>query len=146
MAHVRQQIRDAVATAIAGGSVLGTRVSASRVHPVAKGAAAAAAVFTLEEDSEAVTINLPRRIERLLSLAVEISAEGATFDDTLDAAAVEVEEAIGADPTLGGLAKDVFLSGSLMTVGGDQADPAGALQLVFQITYHTLETDAENAA
>ena len=47
---------------------------------------------------------------RTLELGVTAMAAGAEFDDTLDDISAEVETAIGADPTLGGLVLDCVLT------------------------------------
>lgn len=83
---------------------------------------------------------------RVVEVVVEGYAQAKTgLDDTLDQINVEVEEAIAADSTLNGLAKDIKLVSVEVDYGADGEQPVGTIRMVFEATYVTLETDAETA-
>ena len=107
MAHVRQQIRDQIVTALTGLTTTGTNVFRSRIFPLEQTKLPALCIFTKSEATEFDTITLARSVNRVLDVAVEAYVIGtANYDNALDGIAVEVEEAIAADVTLNNLAKD----------------------------------------
>jgi len=90
MAHVRQQIREAVATAITGLASAAS-VHQSRVYDLEAGDLPAFKVYTLSEGSERDSLSYPRGTRRQLQVVVEAAAKAAAdLDDTLDTLCAEV--------------------------------------------------------
>lgn len=145
MPHRRQQIREAVAAAlVAAGTVAGDRVYTTRMWPYRRAQLPALAVYSLEEpvDPESRATS-PRRLTRNLQLAVEGAVEATEgVDDDLDDLALEVERAMHADDTLGGLAGDVLLSSTELAVLEEGAKPVGLVRLVYEVTYNTYAPEA----
>lgn len=145
MSHVRQQIREKVALTLGTASVAAT-VSQSRVHPLTAGTTTAALVYTVSESVTDSTLTRPRKLTRELVLAVELVARAtADLDDTLDGLCVKCEEAIGADPTLAGLAKDTILRTTTINQRFEGDAPIGSARLEFLVMYRTSETDSDLA-
>jgi hypothetical protein len=68
------------------------------------------------------------------------------LDDTLDAIAKDVEEAILVDPTCNSLAKDTVLTGTVIDYNAEGEQPVGSIKMTFQISYRTTETESESPA
>ena len=146
MAHVRQQIRSQIVTTLTGLTTTGTNVFASRIFPLEQTKLPALCIFTKSEATEFDTITLARSVNRVLDVAVEAYVIGtANYDNTLDNIAVEVEEAIAADVTLGGLAKDAQVIGFEADYSGDGEQPVAVGRFTLSVQYRTKETDVETA-
>jgi len=107
----RQQIVTAVAAMLrAVLPAVDGRVFPSRVRHIQSARLPAIGVYGLKEalDDEGTS---PRRYTRDLTLAVEVVANGEGMDATLNELADAVEDALEADPTLGGLVQDLELRG-----------------------------------
>ena len=147
MAHVRKQIRDAVVTALTGLSTTSSNVYRSRVFPLEKAKLPALAIFTKSEAVEFDTLHIPRSINRALEIGVEAFVTNMTnTDNTLDTIAVEVEEALAADVTLGGLAKDLQVTAFEADYSGDGETTLAIGRFTVVVQYRTLENDVETAA
>tara|TARA_R110001606_G_scaffold219784_6_gene367685 strand:- start:3290 stop:3733 length:444 start_codon:yes stop_codon:yes gene_type:complete len=147
MAHVRNQIRDAIVTAVTGLTTTGTNIFRSRVFPLETTKLPALCVFTKSEDVEFDTLHIPRSINRVLDVAVEAYVTGtANYDNTLDTIAVEVEEALSADVTLGGKSKDLQVIAFEADYIGDGEQTVAVGRFTVQVQYRTLENDVETAA
>lgn len=143
MAHVRQQIREAVATAITGLASAAS-VHQSRVYDLEAGDLPAFKVYTLSEGSERDSLSYPRGTRRQLQVVVEAAAKAAAdLDDTLDTLCAEVETAIAADISLGGLSQDAYLETTQIEFndGGDQ--PHGTATMSWVVEYRVRETAPE---
>lgn len=142
MAHVRAQIRDAIATALAG---VGPTVYKSRAYGI--NTRPAIAVYTKGERSDRPATPNGVKI-RELECIVEVITEGTvdTLDDTLDDYCATVEIALNQNK-LGGLAKDMYLSGTEIAIetGNGVEIPQGMARLTFQATYGTAASDPETA-
>lgn len=146
MAHVRKQIRDALATAVTGLATTGANVYTSRVYPISSASLPALLVYTKDESSEYETITKPRTVLRTLSAVIDIYVQGnTTYDDTIDTIAAEVETAL-TDVTLSGLAKDLMITGFSTEFSGDPDQPVGTATLSIDIEYVTIEQSPEVAA
>jgi len=78
-----------------------------------------------------------------LTLAIEVvSRDSARLDDRLDVLCANVENAIGADPTLAGMVKDCALTDTVVTHSFDGDAPIGSARMQFRIMYRTSELDA----
>jgi len=68
-----------------------------------------------------------------------------TFDDDVDAIAVQVEEAIAADFTVNGLAKTAILQSTEIDFSGEAETPIGVARLTYDVRYVTAIDDVETA-
>lgn len=92
------------------------------------------------------TLTISRSVSRVLDVIIEgyVSAT-ANYDDTLDQIAVEVEEALAADVTLGGLAKDTQVTAFEADFSGDGEQPVAVGRFTVTVQYRTAENDVETA-
>lgn len=146
MAHVRKQIRDRIASTLTSGvSLVSNRVYASRVYPLTEAKLPAITVYTGAEISNRLNMGLSD-LNRSLSVEVDIYVRATgTFDDDVDAIAVQVEEAIAGDFTVNSLAKEAVLTGTDIQFSGDAEQPIGIAKLTFTVRYVTALTDVEAA-
>ncbi len=146
MTHVRQQIRDRIATDLTGLTGIGTNVYKMRRYALDDAKLPAIAVYTMDETSSLVTIGA-RTVLRVLNVGVEIIAKGASTAvyDTMDGYCVLVEEALGADFSLNGLAKSCVLTSSSIDVNVEGERAVCTARLVFAVEYITSITDVETA-
>jgi hypothetical protein len=143
MPHVRKQIRDAVAAALADLPTTGDRVFSSKRYNWRGDELPGLAIYT---DSEQVErLNMQRGQRRTVSLVIDL-AESANDEDTLDAMASEVETALAADVTFGGPAKDSSLAGTDTDTSTDGEKPVGIKRLRYTVTYHTHHGQPDTAA
>ena len=140
MAHIRKSIREHVVTTVTSLSTTGSNVYETRYFPLQTGNLPALIVYTLDETVEDYTIGQNTRTQlRSLNLIIEAHCRGtANIDDTLDTIAEEVEEAMVADITRGGNAKDTKLVST--EVDFDTASQkTGLMRLTYLISYNTVE-------
>jgi len=113
MSHLRKQIRDRIITNVTNLTSTGSRVFQTRLYPIASVSLPTLLVYTVSETSEPETMSRPRKIIRRVDFALEGMVNGTSgLDDSLDAIAKDVEEAILTDPTCNALAKDTVLTGT----------------------------------
>lgn len=146
MAHVRQQIRDHVITLLTGLPTTGNRVYRHRYYPMSDANLPGIIVYTEDESQSYETMGPDRTVKYDLTLRIEAYVKAvADYDNTLDDISVEIQNALTADRTLNGLAKDTKMSSfaSSGEVGGEQ--PAFMGRIEVQIAYHTKESDPEVA-
>ena len=135
--HVRQQIREQIASTLNNLTTTGNRVYQSRVYPIATGGTPALLVYTKSEESEPVVIGTNRLTSRDLSVAVEIYVKATSnFDDIIDTSTKEIEIAIATDPTLNGLAKDCYLESTEIIFNTEGEQPLGFATLIFLTNYY----------
>ncbi len=135
MSHVRTQIRDRVASLLAGvGTVL-----KSRAYAIAEDELPVLLVFT---SNETMGVQDFSALERQLQIVVEIIAqETAALDAAVDDLIEDVEVAIGADPTLNGLALECLPVSIEITTSPEGAKPIARARLIYQAVYRTAVTD-----
>lgn len=142
MKHARQTIREAVGTALAG--ITGVTLHTSRVYNHLSLPAIAIYCDSERSDSENDTIGAVRRYSRFLQLQIEITVQAISgIDNTVDDYAAQVEAAIEADGTLGGVAVETRLSGTRIEMDGEAEKPTAVATLDYAVWYRTLGTDAE---
>ena len=147
MAHVRKSIRDNVTTTLTGLTTTGSNVYQTRLFPLAAGKLPGLCVYTRSETTEYATLSRPRTQVRELEVLVEAYAKGtSSIDDTLDAIAVEVEEALYTDVTRGGYAKDTQITSFEVDYDGEGEQSVGVARFTISVTYVTVENDIEAAA
>jgi hypothetical protein len=146
MSHVRQQIREYFGTNLTGLTTTGSNVFESRVYPLDNTRLPALLIYTKSEASEPIVIGTDRVMSRELSVVVEGYVKSTTnFDDTIDTISKEVEEAIAADRTLGGLAKDTYIESTEITFNAEGEKPMGYVSLTFISNYYVQETNPDVA-
>ena len=144
--HVRQQIREYFGTTLTGLTTTGSNVYESRIYTLQDNTLPALVIFTKEETSEPIVIGVDRVMSRELSVVVEAYCKATSnFDDTIDTISKEVEEAIAADRTLGGLAKDTYIESTDIEYTGDGEQPVGYVTLTFLTNYYVQETNPDVA-
>lgn len=147
MAHVRQQIRDAIVTALTGLATTGASVFRSRIYPIEAARLPGLCVYTMTEASEIETISRPRLSSRDLTVAVEAYVSGVSnYDNTLDTISAEVEQALAADPSLGGLAKDLKIAAFEAEFAGEGEQPVAVGRITVAVEYAVAENNVETAA
>ncbi len=144
--HIRQQIREYFGTTLTGLTTTGSNVYESRVYPIENTKLPALVIYTKSETSEPIVIGTDRLMSRELSVVVEGYAKATSnFDDTIDTISKEVEEAIAADRTLDGLAKDTYLESTEIEFNGEGEKPLGYVSLTFLTNYYVQETNPDVA-
>jgi hypothetical protein len=142
MAHARKQIRDEVVTILTNAQVADT-ISKSRVYPIPANTVSMALVYTNTDSVSQTTLTYPRKFDREMMLVVECVARDSDYlDDRLDRLCEAVENAIGADNTLGGKVKDCILIDTQITLDFSGDAPIGSARMQFRVSYRTAETDA----
>lgn len=107
MSHGRTQIRTALATALTGLATTGSRVFVNRVHPVTDAELPCLIISTDAEQVQHATLRAPRSQDRQITATVRIVARAtASLDLAIDTSLGEIETALLANRTLGGLARD----------------------------------------
>jgi hypothetical protein len=143
--HARQAIREAVVTALrAANTNAQQRVYETRVIQWRPADLPAIAVYTLEETSQ-IRNAAPRELVRTVQLAIEaavVQKNGSNVDDDMDSIAQQIERAMHADETFGGLAADSVLTSTEIEVSENGAAPIGVIRLVYTTDYFTFAPDA----
>lgn len=144
MIHARTQIRQAVVNLLKDQTAAGNRVYESRVYPLDDPKLPALLVFTPQESMGNPTMQRPRTQARQLQLVIEgyLKARG-DIDSDADALALEVEQLIGADPTIGGLVKDAILDVTTTQLSGEGEKPVAIVSLTFMVLYAVKENAPE---
>jgi hypothetical protein len=139
--HVRRQIVLATVMALKGAvAEVESRVFDGRSEPIHTTQKPYLLVYGRQEDSRDIAEygDDGRRLQRVLTLAVEgVDKSVADTDAELDALALAVERALTADPTLGGIAKDVVLARSDLNARAEGESRTGRVRLEFTVEYHT---------
>ena len=144
--HIRQQIREYIGTTLTGLTTTGSNVYESRVYPLENAKLPALIIYTKSETSEPIVIGTDRVMSRELSVVVEGYAKATSdFDDTIDTISKEVEQAIAADRTLDGKAKDTYLESTEIEFNGEGEKPLGYVSLTFLTNYYVKETNPDVA-
>ena len=135
MTHIRQQVRDAVVTAVTGLATTGANVFKSRTLDVPQASLPALLVYTKDEFSELDTMDVAggklRRAHEVVIVA--LAQEAANVDAKLDAIAEEIEVAMFANRKLGGLARDSVLEETTQLLSGAGEQEQAGLRLVFTV-------------
>lgn len=148
MAHMHKQIRDALQTLLTNLATTGTNVYPQHVYAVPEGASLPGlGIFALEEDIILSAMGNVPIYERMLSLSVQGVSQSAAKgpSDELAQIALEVEQAIAGDPTLGGLVITITLEKIEYVFTGEGAKPSGSIDMTFVAEYRTTSTDPETS-
>lgn len=143
MTHVRQQIRDRVATVLAG---VGPTIYKMRKYALDEERLPAICVATADETSALVTIGA-RTLRRDVSLVIDVVAQGLStaIYETIDGYCADIEAAIAADFTLNGLVKSAILTGTETDVNVEGKKAIGSASMTYAVSYVTTIEDAETA-
>ena len=146
MSHVRTQIRDAVANVLNRLPETGFNVFKGRYFSIQAPKLPALLVYTTNEDAELSIMGSSRGSDRVLTLVIEAYAKSSgVVEDALDKIAVEVEEAMAADYTLGGLTRDVRYTGYELDANADPEQTVAVIRLTYDIKYRVSAGDVETA-
>lgn len=137
MPHIRQRIREAAELRLAGLATTGDRVFKHH-RALAAGDYPALRVTTWNETAELHAMGRPPVLMRTIDLVVEAWATGGDdLEDVLDTIAAEVEAAVAADDTFGGLAEDATLASTEKDMDQQGRKRAGVLVLTFRVRART---------
>ena len=145
MAHLRQSIRERIATDVTGLSTTGSNVFQSRVYPVEDASLPCLLVYTTSEESEVTEMASPRPMTRFLNVTVQGVVGATTPDDTLDDISKEVEVALAGDVSINNLANNSFLSSTTIEFNAEGAKPIGTVMLNYIVEYRNLDNNPESA-
>ena len=145
MAHLRQSIRERIATDVTGLSTTGSNVFQSRIYPIEDGSLPCLLVYSTSEDSEPTEMASPRPVTRILNVVVQGVGSATQPDDTLDTISKEVEVALAGDITINSLANNSFLSSTEIEFNADGAKPIGTVMLNYVVEYRNLDNNPESA-
>lgn len=140
--HVRQAIRENIATALTGLTTTGTNVYTSRVYPVAT--LPCLLIYSNADELNYETISPPRRLNRRAQFTIEGYVKASTGSDaTLDDICSEVETTLYTDRTRGGNAMDTKITNQVMDYsdGGDQ--PMAVVVITVEVQYTSVEGSPE---
>lgn len=148
MSHVRQQIREAMATLLHGLATSQNRVFKSRTVALHQDELPAIIVSTGSEEIEALDIH-GIHLQRTLQINITLKAEvNANLDDKLDEMALEVETRINANDankTLNGLCGTITLNGIDILYDEELQTPLGEATCRFETIYHTSSSDPSSS-
>ena len=145
MAHLRQSIRERIATDVTGLSTTGSNVFQSRIYPIEDASLPCLLVYSTSEDSEPTEMASPRPVTRILNVVVQGVVSATQPDDTLDTISKEVEVALAGDITINSLANNSFLSSTEIEFNADGAKPIGTVMLNYVVEYRNVDNNPESA-
>lgn len=146
-AHLRTQIRAAVAGALTGLATTGSRVFQSHVYKLESAGLPGLLIATESEESSVIEMTAPMAVERRLMLQVVALAKGTSdVDDTIDQICKEVEVALAMPcAALAGLSNSIELRSTEIDFDGDSEQPVGRATMRFEVVYFT-EQNAPDVA
>jgi hypothetical protein len=148
MSHVRQQIREAMATLLTGLPTSADRVYKSRTVALQQEELPAIIVTTGSEEIEGMDIH-GLHLQRTLQINILLKAEvNINVDDMLDQMALEVETRINASDaskTLNGLCGIITLNGIDIQFDEELQTPLGEALCRFETIYFTYSNDPETS-
>jgi hypothetical protein len=145
MAHARAAIRDALVAALTGLATTGSNCKGEWPYATAPAGLPALRIYLPSEDRDDDLSDLGSKTGRSVTAVIVGHAEGVLVDETLDTIAAEVETALAASPTLGGLVKLILYQGTTIDISGEAKKRAGEIRISFAIRYRTPSTDPTEA-
>jgi hypothetical protein len=140
MSHGRTQIRNALVTALTGLTTTGARVFAHRIHPVTDAELPCLMISTDAEQVVYASLKSPRHQVRELTASVRILARATSnLTTTLDTSCTEIEAAILANLSLGGVCRDIRIDRTDITLDDGAERPTGMATLTLIIEWATRE-------
>jgi len=143
MMHARTIIRKSVVSLLKNSRYLvktiGDRIYESKVYPVDN--TPAIVVYTPNEQVLESSISYPRSQTRQLTMLIELyTKENGPIDQISDSLALEVEETLSSDPTLGNLVKDLSLHSSETILSAEGDRPIAITILTYHLIYRVKES------
>lgn len=133
--HVRQQIREAVATAVTGLTTTSTRVFQSRLYPLQTTDLPCLVVTTDGDRREYLTENSPAQVEVEVIVRIDGYAQATSnLDDTLDTISKEVEIAIAG----ASISDFVECAGTQLDESAVGNQPVGKVSIAYRIKTYIL--------
>ena len=135
MASKREDILDAIKTALAGTTGVSTRIYRSRTIPLAQRSQLPALIIEWSDDSCEQNTSLPT-LDWSLNVTVTVLSSGDVPDEQADNTIVAVHAKMMADLTLGGEAIDIQpTTVNFEAIDGDS--PIGVTSMGFLVRYRT---------
>jgi len=140
--HARTLIRKSVVSLLKNNKsitkTVNDRIYESKVYPVDN--TPSIVVYTPNEQVLESSISYPRNQTRQLTMLIELyTKENGPIDQISDSLALEVEEILGNDPTLGGMTKDLSLHSSETILSGEGDKPVAVTTLTYHLIYRVKE-------
>lgn len=145
MSHLRQQIREEIATTLTGLTTTGSNVFQSRIYPMEQGKLPGIIIYTVDERTMPSTMGANRIIDATLNVAVECYAMGNAIDNLLDGVCLEIQQALAANRQINSLAKNSQLDSTVITFAQDSEQPAGYATMSWSVNYRYKENNPEVA-
>jgi hypothetical protein len=144
MAHINNQIRDRIAEIIGALPFFSGHVYKMRSYALDDAKLPAAIVYTNRQSNSLATIGT-KTSTGSLDVFVEIFVQGqsSTIINQVDDACVLIEDAIGSNFQLAGLAKSCILSQSDVDINVEGEKPIANARLSYAVQYVTLLADLE---
>ena len=142
MASKREDILDAIKTALANTTGVSTRIYRSRTLPLEQRTQLPALLISWNNDAVEQTTSLPK-LDWSLSVVLTVLSSGSVPDSQADATVVSAHSKMMADLTLGGNCIDVE-PGNVTFEAIDGDSPIGAVNMEYIIRYRTTTTDLES--
>lgn len=141
MSHARTQIRNAVTALLMNNTSAGSKVYESRVYPLDDPKLPAILIYTKQETvSDQMSMSKPRTQHRELQLTIEAYVKAnSNIDETADTLALEIEQLIAVDTTIGGLVKDTILDTTEIQYSDEGEKPIAVIILTFAVLYAVKE-------
>lgn len=135
--HVRQQLREAMASALTGLTTTSTRVFQSRIYPIETSQLPCLVVTSDGDSVSAESAHRPHQQQRTTTVRIEAYAMAKSdLDDTLDTICKEIETALGA--LTSGVAADCYLRGTKLDYEALGDQPVGKATLIYIKDLYTL--------
>lgn len=145
MAHIRAQIRTALA-ALFAGDVPGSfaSVETARAHRIDRDALPVLTIGWDQEQAQQGVGGANARVVRVTQWTMAIHCSGTdSIADDADALALLVEQRIGADPTLSGAVAHARVTGSSFALSGETEQRSAVLALTVETMVVTAASDPE---
>tara|TARA_B100000287_G_scaffold433675_1_gene495968 strand:- start:1 stop:441 length:441 start_codon:yes stop_codon:yes gene_type:complete len=144
MAHARQTIREKIVTNVTGLGLTGSNVFDTKLYNLTQTNLPALCVYAEAESSEMSNIT-NNTLDRNLDVVIEAYCEqNDQIEDTLDTICEQIEEAIGADPTLTDSCASIILMNTEIDFTSFGEKPVGVAKLTYTVNYLTKFTDSSN--
>lgn len=133
MTTKREQILGRIVTALAGTTLVGSRIYRSRMEPFARAEFPAITVEPTADTADQTTI---ATLDWLLGVRISVFVRGAVPDSVADPIVSDVHSKIMSDTTLNGYVIDILPTNvAFDLVEGDQ--PIGVISCDFAVRYRT---------
>lgn len=144
MSHVRTQLRIALGTALAGLPSV-PAVYINRARPLDSTHAPCVRITTPQERIEPMGVSVGIQ-DRTVTVLIEAFVKAAPLDDAADQAGLEVEQAIEAAGTLGGLIKGAMqLEEVRLEIEDTTSPPLAMLRMAYTAQLYTLASAPDTA-